>query len=101
MVVTEVATKFKTHHRITAEYVYSVTCTADQTKKLSFTSDGAGGIQMDQVDTSSRKIKSYYHIEQVTRSVIDTISSMPEYRDTAFKLQQFFPMTIARAHAKF
>ena len=101
MVVAEVATKFKAHQRITAEYVYSVTCTADQTKKLNFTSDGAGGIQMDQVETSTRKIKSHYHIEQVTKSVIDTLSSMAEHRDAAFKLQQSFPITTARAHAKY
>ena len=56
---------------------------------------------MDQVDTSNRKIKTHHHIEQVTRSVIDTISSMAERRDAAFKLQQFFPLTTARAHAKF
>lgn len=101
MVVPEVATKFRAHQRVTAEYVYSVTCTADQTKKLNFTSDGAGGIQMDQVDTSRRKITSYFHIEQITKSVIDTLASMHEYRDAGHKLQQAFPLTIARAHAKF
>ena len=101
MVVAEVATKFRAHQRVTAEYVYSITCTADQTKKLNFTSDGAGGIQMDQVDTSRRKITSYFHIEQITKSVIDTLASMHEYRDAGHKLQQAFPLTIARAHAKF
>lgn len=101
MVVAEVATKFRAHQRITAEYVYSVTCTADQTKKLNFTSDGAGGIQMDQVDTSRRKISTYFHLEQITKSVIDTLSSIHEYRDAGHKLQQSFPLTIARAHAKY